>query len=89
MRIEAGKHPLDCAFHQLLVFDLIDIARLDLFIDREKLFKLAELVGLRLFLLRALGEQHSCRDADRKSKRKGRRQQTVFHGQIQLILSLI
>ena len=46
MRIEAGEHPLDRAFHKLLVFDLVDIARLDLFVDREKLFKLTELVGL-------------------------------------------
>ena len=85
MRIEAGEHALDRAFHQLLVLDLVDIARLDLFVDCQKLFKLTELIGLRLFLLRVLGEQHSGGYAYGKSKSNGRRQQTVFHGQIQLI----
>ena len=54
MRIKAGQHPLNGAFHELLVVNLVDITGFHLAIHREEFVQILNLLRLLLLPLHVL-----------------------------------
>ena len=84
MRIKAGQHPLNCAFHQFFVVDLVDIAGFDLAIDSKEFVEILNLLRLILLLLHILRNEHRAghgyaRDSYCHGNGEGGGQQTVLH----------
>ena len=86
MRIKAGQHPLNCAFHQFFVIDLVDIAGFDLAVDSKEFVKIFNLLCLILLLLHILRNEHCTRHGYCRANGKGGEQQTVLHKHFHFIL---
>ena len=71
MGIKACQHPLNRAFHQFLVVNLVDIARLDLAIDGEKFVEILDLLRLQLLLLHILRNKYRAGHSKRDNNGKG------------------
>ena len=71
MRIKAGQHPLNGAFHELLVVNLVDIAGFHLAIHREEFVQILNLLRLLLLPLHVLRDQNGGRHRKRQCYGKG------------------
>ena len=90
MRIKAGQHPLNRAFHQFFVVDLVDIAGFYLAIDSKEFVKILNLLRLNLLLLHILRNEHRAGHGYCRDNGKGGGQQTVLHKHFHfIILSLL